>query len=97
MSKNYESLLITTIEDDKQILNHLKDLTLFHVQGLVIGEEKSSVVNGFIQDRLFYGNIHVGENVYFVDPLNSDDPSEKQRFSKLNDPLDVNPDRDPGK
>jgi hypothetical protein len=66
------------------------------VQGFVIGEEESSAIVGFIQDGLFYGNIHVGENIYFVDPLKSDDSSEKQRFSKLNDPSDISPDNDQG-
>ncbi len=96
LNRGYESLLITTVYDEKHNFSRLKDLKLFHVQGFVIGEEESSAIVGFIQDGLFYGNIHVGENIYFVDPLKSDDSSEKQRFSKLNDPSDISPDNDQG-
>ena len=48
------------------------------------------------QNNLFFGSIHIGENVYFVDPVSPDYGSdEKQRFSKLNDPMDLNPFLDP--
>ncbi len=85
IENNYESFVIVVNEEDKRSEVRLKDLKLFHVEGFVIGEQYSAVV-GFIREGLFYGNLHVSENIYFVDPVAG---NRSQRFSKFNDPLDV--------
>ena len=93
VDKNYDSFVVVVNgeDDSERSESRLKDLKLFHLEGFVIGEEFSAVV-GFIKEGLFFGNLHVAENVYFVDPVAG---NRSQRFSKFNDPLDVGlyPDR----
>ena len=65
-----------------------------HNFGLIFGINSLSRSSKTFQNELFFGHIHIDDNIYFVDPT-IHGSADKQRFSKLNDPFDPIPYKDP--